>query len=171
MLEDGETILWQDRPEGPGSRRVPPGMLALILDYILPATGLSFGALGLGLYALFASNLPLQLAAGAGAIALAAFMTLIAFNGLKDRRARARSELHYVLTPRRLLIRDAARDYSVQILPGSLDVLQRKGRNLDLYVQHADEALTLYDLADIAAAEGALSAVLIAPRAANPDAG
>jgi hypothetical protein len=160
FIAPDEAVIWEDRPAGPGTRRVPPGMLKLIQDSALPAIGFGFAGLGAGGYAIFGNDLSLQVLAALFAISLLAFGLAAAIDGVRDRRARARAEPHYVLTARRLVIWDAAEDSRVQILPGTLDAMARKGRNLELYIRRADDAVILYDLADIDAAERALSAVL-----------
>ena len=161
LIESDERVIWQDHPAGPGARRVPPGLAALIFDAVLPAIALAFVALGLGLAALVLDGMLVRLACGAGAVATLAMLVLISGNALKDRRFRSRSEPHYVLTSRRLIAWDEADSWRTQILPGALEAVVRRGRNLELYIDSDEDALTLYTIADIDAAERAISAVLI----------
>lgn len=160
LIESDERVIWQDHPAGPGARRVPPGWAAMIFDAVLPGIALAFVALGLGLAALVLDGMLVRLACGAGAVATLAMLVLISGNALKDRRFRARSEPHYVLTSQRLIAWDEADGWRTQILPGALEAVVRRGRNLEIYIHSDDDALTLYTLADIDAAERAISAVL-----------
>ena len=159
LLED-ETVIWQDRPAGPGTRRVSPGTVALVGDYVVPAIIFIFVWLGLCLWLLVETNLLAQLAIGAFAIALLAAIAVIVITGLKKRRERARSEPHYVLTSQRLVAWDATIDWRTQILPGAVEAVARHGRNLEIYIRSDSDALILYDLADIDTAERTITQAL-----------
>ncbi|TRO97251.1 hypothetical protein FKB34_01215 [Glycocaulis profundi] len=163
IIEADEHVVWQDRAPGPGARRVPPDLMELISDYVLPAIMFVCILLGLCLWALLQSTLLARLAISAFAIAVLILLLIVVSGGLKARRDAARSEQHYVLTDRRLIAWDAAIEWRAQILPGSLKALIRRGRNLELYIHSDDEPLTLSGLTDLDAAESAIIQTLGRP--------
>lgn len=165
ILLEGETVIWQDRPAGPGTRR-HASVAKRAADYLLPAIILVFTCLALCLWVLIVTDLLPRLAVGAFTIAFVAMAVWIAIGAVRAHRERVRSEYHYVLTNQRLIAWDAASDWRVHVLPGALKAVVRERGNLQLYLHGDDEdddPLILYDLADIDTAERTITQALGRP--------
>jgi hypothetical protein len=159
LLGPNERILWEDRVETVGTRSSGVTLWGHLFE-------------GWGVLVLF-------LCLGAGALLLSshlpgAWMTIIALIGLsmlglsaflvrgmwRDHRFFRSAQLDYVLTNQRLIASNQTDQWSAQVFPHGLAGLARTGRNLELYFKEPDEPLTLYDLADVDAAEAIIAKTL-----------
>ena len=159
LLEAGEEILWEDRVREPGTRRDGLRVKELVFDLWGPMVVLPLLGLGgvLGSLELEGWRRAALMVFGFGFIA-STFSFI--YQVRKEQRFFRSAQLDYVLTNQRLIASNQTDQWTAQIFPGGLSGLARTGRNLELYLKEPDEPLTLYDLADVDAAEAIIAKTL-----------
>jgi len=159
MLQPGETILWEDRAGGVGTRSLG----ATLWRQTFEGWGLLIVLLIHGVGAVVVSrHLPFEgmFIVGLMGMALLGLSAFIARGMWKERRFFQTASLSYVLTSQRLVACNQADQWSAQVFPGGLSGLARTGRNLELYLKEPNEPLTLYDLEDAKSAEAIIAKTL-----------
>ena len=152
LLEAGEEILWEDRVSEPGTRRDGLRLKELVFDLWGPMVVLPLLGLG-GVLASFDFAGWRQVAVFVIGFAFIASTYSFIYRIRKDRKYFQNAQLDYVLTRRRLIAVNFANEWSAQVFPKGVTALVRNGRNLDVFLQEPNTAFTLFDLADVDAAE------------------
>lgn len=159
LLTAQERIIWQDRSDGPGSRRFRSRVRYSAKDFWLPILLFS-GAFLFLLYDLATGptdGLVNRIALPLGTLGV----VLLIWNVREqERRYFRRAELDYILTDQRLIMHNRTDGFTLQVMPGGLAGLKRHGNNIDVHMKHPDDAHSMVDLKDAAAAERAIAETL-----------